>query len=48
MYVTVDGPGTAVFVRTYNLVTDGSTYGQGQPGILLSSALRPQSSSSCR
>jgi len=37
MYVTVDGPGTAVFVRTYNLVTDGSTYGQGQPGILLSS-----------
>jgi hypothetical protein len=38
MYVTVDGPGTAVFVRTYNLVSDGTTYGQGQPGILLSSA----------
>jgi len=35
MYVTVDGPGTAVFVRTYNLVPNGTTFGQGQPGILL-------------
>ena len=35
MYVTVDGPGTAVFVRTYNLVSDGTTFGQGQPGIPL-------------
>ena len=35
MYVTVDGPGTAVFVRTYNLVPDGTTFGQGQPGIPL-------------
>jgi hypothetical protein len=34
-HVTVDGPGTAVFVRTYNLVPDGTTFGQGQPGILL-------------
>ena len=38
LYVTVDGPGTAAFVRTYNLVPDGSTFGQGQPGILLDSA----------
>jgi len=35
MYVTVDGPGTSVFVRTYNLLPDGTTYGQGQPGISL-------------
>jgi hypothetical protein len=35
MYVTVDGSGTAVFVRTYNLVPDGTTFGQGQPGIPL-------------
>jgi len=35
MYVTVDGPGTAVFVRTYNLVPGGTTFGQGQPGIPL-------------
>ena len=35
MYVTVDGSGTAVFVRTYNLVSDGTTFGQGQPGIPL-------------
>jgi len=35
IYVTVDGPGTVAFARTYNLVDDGSTFGQGQPGILL-------------
>ena len=35
MYVTVDGPGSAVFVRTYNLLPDGTTFGQGQPGIPL-------------
>ncbi len=35
MYVKVDGSGTAVFVRTYNLVPDGTTFGQGQPGIPL-------------
>ena len=35
MYVTVNGSGTAVFVRTYNLVPDGTTFGQGQPGIPL-------------
>ena len=35
MYVTVDGPETSVFVRTYNLLPDGTTYGQGQPGISL-------------
>ncbi len=39
VYVTVDGPGTAVFVRTYNLVPDGATFGQGQPGILLDDAV---------
>ena len=38
MYVTVDGSGTTVFVRTYNLVPDGTTFGQGQPGIPLGSA----------
>ena len=39
VYVTVDGPGTVVFVRTYNLVPDGTTFGQGQPGILLDDAV---------
>lgn len=38
MYVTIDGPGTSVFVRTYNLLPDGTTYGQGQPGIFLTAA----------
>jgi hypothetical protein len=35
IYVTVDRPGTVAFARTYNLVDDGATFGQGQPGILL-------------
>ena len=38
MYLTVNGPGTSVFVRTYNLLPDGTTYGQGQPGISLTAA----------
>lgn len=37
IYATVDGWGTAVFVRTYNLAAGGVTFGQGQPGILLNS-----------
>jgi hypothetical protein len=38
LYVTVDGTGTAVFCRTFTPAPGGGTYGQGQPGILLSSA----------
>jgi hypothetical protein len=38
IYVTVDGTGTAVFCRTFTPAEGGGTYGQGQPGILLSSA----------
>jgi hypothetical protein len=38
LYVTVDGTGTAVFCRTFTPAEGGGTYGQGQPGILLSSA----------
>ncbi len=38
LYVTVDGTGTAVSCRTFTPSAQGGTYGQGQPGILLSSA----------
>ena len=38
LYVTVNGNGTAVFCRTFTPAPDGGTFGQGQPGILLSSA----------
>ncbi len=37
IYITVAGTGTAVSVRTYTPAQGGGTYGQGQPGILLSS-----------
>ena len=39
-YVIVDGEGTPVTTRTYNLATDGGTFGQGIPGILLDDATR--------
>jgi hypothetical protein len=38
LYVTVNGTGTAVFCRTFTPAPEGGTYGQGQPGVLLSSA----------
>jgi hypothetical protein len=38
LYVIVNGTGTAVFCRTFTPAPGGGTYGQGQPGILLSSA----------
>jgi len=38
LYLTVDGSGTAVSCRTFTPSTEGGTFGQGQPGILLSSA----------
>jgi hypothetical protein len=38
LYVTVNGTGTAVSCRTFTPAPGGGTYGQGQPGILLSSA----------
>jgi hypothetical protein len=38
LYVTVDGTGTAVFCRTLTPAPGGGTYGQGQPGVLLSSS----------
>jgi len=38
LYVTVTGTGTAVSCRTFTPSTQGGTFGQGQPGILLSSA----------
>jgi hypothetical protein len=38
IYVTVDGSGTAVFVRTSTPAAGGGSYGQGQPGILLNSS----------
>jgi hypothetical protein len=37
IYVTVNGPGTAVSCRTFTPSPQGGTFGQGQPGILLSS-----------
>ncbi|HSN53623.1 MAG TPA: hypothetical protein VLT32_03085 [Candidatus Sulfomarinibacteraceae bacterium] len=41
LYVTVDGDGTPVTTRTYNLADDGGTFGQGIPGILLDDAAAP-------
>ncbi len=38
IYVTVNGTGTAVSCRTFTPSAQGGTFGQGQPGILLSSA----------
>jgi len=38
VYVTVDGDGTPVTTRTYNLAADGGTFGQGIPGINLTDA----------
>jgi hypothetical protein len=38
LYVTVNGTGTAVYCRTLTPAPGGGTNGQGQPGILLSSA----------
>jgi hypothetical protein len=38
LYVTVNGSGTAVSCRTFTPSAQGGTFGQGQPGILLSSA----------
>ena len=37
IYVTVDESGTAVSCRTFTPAAQGGTFGQGQPGILLSS-----------
>lgn len=39
LYVTIDGEGTPVTTRTYNLAADGGTFGQGIPGILLDEAV---------
>ena len=38
LYVTVSAEGMPVATRTYNLATDGGTFGQGIPGILLNNA----------
>lgn len=38
LYVVVNGDGTPVATRTYNLASDGGTFGQGIPGINLSDA----------
>ncbi len=38
LYVVVDGDGMPVTTRTYNLATDGGTFGQGIPAILLDEA----------
>ena len=38
LYVAVDAEGAAVFCRTSTPAPGGGSYGQGQPGILLSSA----------
>jgi hypothetical protein len=40
LYVIVDGEGTPVTTRTYNLAADGGTFGQGIPGILLDDTTR--------
>jgi len=42
LYVTVDAKGMPVATRTYNLATDGGTFGQGIPGILLNDATPSQ------
>ena len=39
IYAVVDGDGTAVSARTWTPAAGGGSYGQGQPGILLSSAV---------
>jgi hypothetical protein len=39
LYVVVDGDGMPVTTRTYNLASDGGTFGQGIPGILLDNVL---------
>ena len=38
LYILVDGEGMPVTTRTYNLASDGGTFGQGIPGILLNDA----------
>lgn len=38
LYVTVGAEGMPVATRTYNLASDGGTFGQGIPGILLNDA----------
>jgi hypothetical protein len=38
LYIVIDGDGTVAFSRTINQNSDGSTFGQGVPGILLDSA----------
>jgi len=38
LYVTVSAEGMPVATRTYNLASDGGTFGQGIPGILLNDA----------
>ena len=38
LYVTASAEGMPVATRTYNLATDGGTFGQGIPGILLNDA----------
>ncbi len=38
IYITVDGSGTAAFVRTSTPAAGGGSFGQGQPGILLNSS----------
>ncbi len=41
LYVVLDDPGPVVTSRTYNLAADGSTFGQGIPGIPLISGDAP-------
>ncbi|RLE32197.1 MAG: hypothetical protein DRJ61_10175 [Acidobacteria bacterium] len=41
LYVVLDDPGPVVTSRTYNLASDGSTFGQGIPGVPLISGDAP-------
>lgn len=41
LYVVLDDPGPVVTSRTYNLAADGSTFGQGIPGIPLIAGSAP-------
>jgi hypothetical protein len=41
LYVVMDAPGPVVTTRTYNLASDGSTFGQGIPGIPLLGGAAP-------
>ncbi|MCK5379294.1 MAG: hypothetical protein KAJ78_07810, partial [Acidobacteria bacterium] len=41
IYVVLDAPGPVVTSRTYNLASDGSTFGQGIPGIPLLGGVAP-------